>query len=223
MRARHIAARLIRSFHPRRIPVTYAFLLLLLGSYAGQLIITGNWSYSAAYAAVPKPPSIEYVLVNPWLHSDHFHILGNAVMLLFLGWWTERRVEQPVFLAIVLSAGYLSNLLPAILGFGGLGLGASGVTNMLWGFFTGEQLLRVQRSITEHQLTSRAVLAPITLYLFGLVFVLKAIAEFFGYLPSQAGTATGAHFLGVLLGLIWVLVRVRRSNPKKGPKESVGA
>ena len=44
----------------------------------------------------------------------------------------------------------------------------------------------------------------------GLLFILRSIAEFVGYIDPAPGTATGTHVLGVTFGLAWFLYRTRR-------------
>lgn len=190
-----------------RYPATIAVLSLMVVIYAGQLFIAGSLQDDTAYTVANSLSTGVYVALTPWLHSSHKHILENAGIFIILGLWTERRVGSIPFLGIVLFAGYLTNLAPAILGFGGPGLGASGITNALWAYFTGVQIVKYQQVIQRESQPIRHAIQPLVLSFVGLLFVIRSIAEFTGYISPPSGTATGAHFLGVVLGFGWLAYR----------------
>lgn len=200
---------LVRAHSPRALPATYGFVGLILALYACQLILAGSVAQSVAATVIPEPPSYEYILLTPWLHSYHLHLLRNAAVFLLLGLWTERRVGSLPFTGAVLMAGYSTNLLPAIVGFGGLGVGASGITNMLLGYVTGSQLLQFWAVGDRAVPTVHRAVIHMMAFLLGLLFVLDTLGEFLGVVPAAEGVATGAHMWGVLLGVGWLFLRER--------------
>lgn len=176
-------------------------------AYAGQLVLAGSLRSGAAYEAVFTLPRMGYTTLNPWLHSKHGHLLENAIVFALLGYWTEKRVGSQQFVVAVLATGYLTNLIPPVFGFGGLGLGASGITNALWANFTIGQFVAFQDAIQEDSPVVHQLILHWGLLFVGLLFVLRSIAEFFGLIPHSPGTAIGAHVLGVALGIGWFICR----------------
>ena len=200
--------------------VTCSVLTLIAVVYVGQLALAENLASGAAYTVATSLSTRMYLALTPWLHSNHQHVLQNALVFAILGVWTERRVNSSSYLAIILLAGYLTNLAPYTFGFGGLGIGASGITNLLWANFTAVQFggyVDVLKSDTLD--ISRAMIHAVVGVL-GFLFVLNAVAEFVGYTEPAPGTATGAHLLGVILGFTWVVYRVVRS--RKGAEFEMG-
>lgn len=187
----------------REYPVTVGILLLIGTTYCGQLLLAGSLRSGAAFSVASSLPTEAYLAFTPWLHSTHLHALENAAVFLLLGVWMERRIASATFLAGVLLTGYATNLIPAILGFGGLGVGASGITNALWSYFTVVQLRNFFHRTQKESPDLRRASLNLLLASIGLLFVLRSIAEFVGYSPPSPGTATGAHILGVVLGFGW--------------------
>lgn len=192
----------------------YGFTLAILGVmvvvYAGQLVLAGNLTSGAAYQVATSLSTEAYILFTPWLHSTHRHLVENAIVFALLGAWTEPRVNSFKFGVIAVATGYMTNLAPAVFGFGGFGLGASGITNALWANFTAVQLSQVNGAMQTEPFEWRRVLGHLGLSFVGLVFVLKSISEFVGYTEPLAGSATGAHLLGVVIGGVWFIYRHNR-------------
>jgi len=177
--------------------------------YGLQLLIAGRLSMDAAYTVVPRPPSIEYFLLTPWVHSSHLHVLENLTLFGIFGWWTERQLGTDSFVVVVLVAGYLTNLLPSVIGIGGLGVGLSGVTNMLAGYVTVKQLWLLSKGgLFEANIPWTLLWCAVSFFL-GLIIVVHSIAEFTGLIDPATGIATGVHFVGVMLGFAVAIVTLR--------------
>lgn len=190
------------SFSVRQVrrPVTFSIVGIIIGVYVTQLLAAGSITSTAAFSTIPKPPSLPYILLNPWMHSHHLHILQNLVAFLFLGWWLEPQIQSHKFAALILLTGYITNLVPAVIGFGGLGVGASGITHMLWpllGLYQGNQF---RRCYENKQIPDRAWIGNLVLCVLSLIVLGKTIGEYVGVLQPLSGTATGAHMAGVILG-----------------------
>lgn len=182
---------------------TLILLLLIALTYIGQLVVAGRVTGDGAYTVARSLSTEAYIVLAPWLHSTHQHVAENVLVFVLLGIWTERRVGSFQFLVVVLATGYLTNLGPAVLGFGGLSVGASGITNALWANFTASKFHEYNASVQENVLDLRRVTLNVALGVVGLFFVLRSVAEFIGYLSASSGTATGAHLFGVVIGFAW--------------------
>jgi len=192
---------------PRSRPATSSFLALMAGVYLGQLALAGSLSSEAAFTVIDGLHRFVYTLLNPWLHSYHLHILQNAVILGLLGWWAEGTVGSNSFTIAVILSGYTTNLAPYLVGLGGLGVGASGITNMLWAFFLASQLLGYVHAMAAEQGSKRQAMIHLGWVFVALIFVVKTVAEFVGYSPAPDNAAVGAHLVGVLLGFCWFILR----------------
>jgi hypothetical protein len=191
--------------HDYAATLTVAAILIIV--YLGQLAVAGSLHPEAAFIAVRVLPDVGYLIFNPWMHSFHQHLVGNLVMFVLLAGWTEHRVNSAYLAVAIIVTGYSTNLVPAMVGFGEFGVGASGITNALWAYFTGTQFARFSSTLNDNPPDFRAVILHLTFFGVGLVFVLQAFAEFLGYVPVTQNTATGAHLLGVCLGFGWLTLR----------------
>lgn len=177
--------------------------------YTGQLILAGSLRSGAAYEIANTLSTTTYLALNPWLHSYHLHLVENAVVFAILGLWAERRIDSFQFGLFVVVTGYVTNLVPPVLG-DGFGVGASGITNALWAYFTAMQLSAYQSEMQRESLELQRAGIHLFLSFIGLIFVLRSIAEFSGFVSSPAGTATGSHLLGVMLGFGWFAYHISR-------------
>jgi len=187
----------------RSIPGTIGILLLMSTVYGIQLFIAGSVEFGAAFTAIERSPELLYFSFNPWLHSTHNHIFQNALLFVLFGAWTERKIGTERFVTGVVIIGYTTNIAPRLLGIGGFGLGASGITNALEAYFLLFQIVAMQKAFTDEPLQYQKVSKHFILFFIALIFVLKSIAEFFGFLTPEPGVAAGGHFIGVLLGFAW--------------------
>lgn len=170
--------------------------------YACQLLLAGSLRSGAGYEIANSLPSIAVLALSPWLHSYHLHLVENMVVFALLGLWAERRIDSLQFGLFVVVTGYITNLVPPLFG-GGFGVGASGITNVLWTFFTATQLSALQYEMQQESLELQRAGIHLIFSFIGLIFVLRSIAEFGEFVSPPAGTATGSHLLGVVLGFGW--------------------
>lgn len=199
--------RTITSIRPRGYTVTLTVAAILIIVYIGQLAVADSLHPEAAFLTVKALSDVGYLILNPWIHSFHQHFVENLVIFLLLAGWAERRVNSAYLAVAIIVAGYSTNLVPAVVGFGGWGVGASGITNALWAYFTGTQLARFSSTLNNNPPDFRTAISHLALFGVGLVFVLRTLAEFLGYIPVAQNTATGAHLLGVSLGFGWLALR----------------
>lgn len=195
------------SIRPRDYTATLTVAAILIIVYLGQLAVAGSLHPEAAFLAIRALPDVGYLLLNPWIHSFHRHLVENLAMFVLLAGWVERRVNSAHLAVAIIVAGYSTNLVPPVIGFGGLGVGASGITNALWAYFTGTQLVRFSSELNSNSPGFRTAIPYLAFFGIGLVFVLQTLAEFLGYIPVTQNTATGAHLFGVCLGFGWVALR----------------
>lgn len=176
--------------------------------YAAQLLIAGSSADGAAARAVYMLPDGGFLALNPWMHSDHLHIFQNAVIFAGLGWWAEQQIGTKRFSIAVIAAGYLTNLVPLFIGFGGHTVGISGITNMLWTLLALTLIVNFFNEISDPTTSDMKPIGHL-IFAFGIfgMFVWPSIAQFFGYMAAQNGAAKGAHFLGVVLGVVWYVLR----------------
>jgi hypothetical protein len=194
------------SIHPRDYTATLTVAAILIIVYLGQLAVAGSLHSEAAFLAVRALP-VGYLIFNPWIHSFHRHLVENLAMFVLLASWAERRVNSSHLAVAIIVTGYSTNLVPPVVGFGGPGVGASGITNALWAYFTGTQLARFSSAVNDNPPNFRTAISHLAYFGIGLVFVLQSFAEFLGYVPVTQNTATGAHLLGVCLGFGWLTLR----------------
>lgn len=189
----------------RRYQATLGFLVLMSSVYLSQLVIAGSYGFEVGFKAITSLPEIVLAWTSPWLHSTHDHIFQNAVMFALFGFWVEKQIGSEQFTMAVLFTGYTTNYLPNLLGFGGVGIGASGITNALIAFFTAAQFSRYAKATGENRLDMKKVGVHLLLFFIGTILVLRSIAEFIGYVAPRPGVATGAHVLGVVIGFAWFI------------------
>lgn len=195
------------SIRPRDYSATLTVAAILIIAYLGQLAVAGSLHPEAAFLAVRALPDVGYLILNPWIHSFHQHLVENLAIFVLLSGWAERRVNSAYLAVAIIVAGYSTNLVPAVVGFGGRGVGASGITNALWAYFTGTQLACFSSAMNDNSPDFRTAILHLAFFGVGLVFVLQTLAEFLGYIPVTRNTATGAHLLGVCLGFGWLALR----------------
>jgi hypothetical protein len=192
---------------PRDYTATLTVAAILITVYLGQLAVAGSLHPEAAFLAVRALPDVGYLILNPWMHSFHRHLVENLAIFVLLASWAERHINSAYLAVAIIVAGYSTNLAPAVVGFGGLGVGASGITNALWAYFTGTQLARFSSALNGNPPDFRIAISHLAFFGVGLVFVLQTFAEFLGYVPVTQNTAIGAHLLGACLGFVWLALR----------------
>ena len=192
---------------PRDYTTTLTVAAILIIVYLGQLAVAGSFHPESAFLAIKALPDIGYLILNPWMHSFHRHLVENLAIFVLLAGWAERHVKSAYLAIAIIVAGYSTNLVPALVGFGGLGVGASGITNALWAYFTGTQLAGFSSALNDNPPDLRTAMTNLAFFSVGLIFVLHTIAQFFSYISVTQNTATGAHLFGVCLGFGWLVLR----------------
>lgn len=179
---------------------TLGFAALLGVVFATQLAVVEHLGYDTAYQVINehiRTNTALYVYGSHLVHSSLSHLLWNLGFLLISGAITERKVGWRRLVTFVYVAGLLSNTVPALLGFGGFGVGISGANFGLWAFFGLLFAQEGRRDDEDHPGFN------ILLALLGTVYALFGVSQYVGLLPAPPGTAKGAHLLGIILGVVW--------------------
>lgn len=163
--------------------------------YATQLLLADSVRFDAAYSVADTLSKQVYILANPWVHSNHLHIILNSVFFAVLGWALERKLASLKFGIGVVVIGYLTNLVPPVAGFGGRGAGISGITNALAAFLVIYYLLEYR----EHQST-KALYG----FILTMAYTMVSVGQHIDFVSVGAGVTTEAHVVGVFLGFLWI-------------------
>jgi hypothetical protein len=70
----------------RECPAWFAILTGIVTVYGMQLIVAGSIASDAAATVPGKLPPLAYVVLAPWLHSSHMHLLQNAAIFGIFGY-----------------------------------------------------------------------------------------------------------------------------------------
>jgi membrane associated rhomboid family serine protease len=197
--------------HPREIWATLALVSMLVLIYVCQLIVSGSFEDGAAYSIADGPVRSNaglFLILSPLLHASHGHLLLNLANLFVAGSIFEIRDGHRRLLLIVYLVGAVSNFLPPLLGYGNTGLGVSGSFYALWiivGISSGRKLWEAQ----EYKITLRVVWSiwSLVILLVGVAHGVTAGLQYLGLVPVSSGSARAAHLTGVILGMLWVLLR----------------
>lgn len=212
-----------------------------LGTFAAAVLLTGIYLIVFLAAETLYQESIMELLnstwgtysfrtklLSPWAHTSHSNFLNNLVLFVISAAAVERKTGTKIFIVFTGVSGYYANLLSPILGIGTPGVGISGVFYGLYAFIAILYLFE----FLDHGFNGLHYLSVPTFLLFsiGLTMTIKGIAEFFGLspvlglTPPGQGVALGAHFIGVLLGIllafVWLATAGRSQLPKINNPES---
>lgn len=159
---------------------------------------------------------IAYYFLSPWTHGGLEHLWNNIVFLIPLGIYVERRVGSPWFLAFSLLCPYFALHLSVLLGISGLTEGASGLTKALTGY-----AIPVLFAGFVHRLDGlrdfdgkwrELVVAVVTLVALAILLrsALLTVLRFAGRESVPGYVSVGAHFLGLVAGMVWFGWRASR-------------
>lgn len=183
----------------------------ILVVYAVQLLLAGSLKSGAAYTVANSVPIWAYLLVGPWLHSNHAHLAWNLGSFLILSGWSERQVGTKSCLVLIAVMAYATTVLPTLVGFN-RGVGISGMTNTLLPAFAGFQLIECSRqSVTvpaEFRQSGRIGLSDAltvakhgVLFVFSASLLIQSAGEGFGFRPQRLCVAAGSHAAGLVAGI----------------------
>lgn len=172
--------------------------------------------------------SLRTKLLSPWVHTSHSNFLNNLALLVLSAAAVERKTGTKILVIFTGVSGYYANLLPPMIGIGSLGVGISGTFYGLWAFVA---ILYLSELLDDafNGLHYSSILTFL-LFSFGLTITVKGVSEFFGLStffglsPPGSGIALGAHFIGVLLGIllafVWLATTGRSQLPKINKPEA---
>jgi membrane associated rhomboid family serine protease len=182
---------------------TLLLVSVLVFVYIFQMAIAESIRSGAAYGVIEsqiRPHTTVLFFLSPLLHSSHQHLVKNLASLTLSGGITERRIDSLPLIFLVYLAGILSNALPSMLKYGGIGIGISGAFYGLWTYIGISYATEWWDDVEARDYKQMFIHA--ILWLLGLWYAVTGVLQYFGLLPVTAGTATGAHLTGVIFGAI---------------------
>lgn len=192
-----------RLWEPR---ATIAFTALLFLVYAAQLSIAGSVHWSAAHTVVTNlqqswTPGL--LVLSPLLHSNHGHVIGNAVFLLLGGLLAERRLGSKVTLLLMYVIGLAANVLPVTIVSSG-GVGASGAVAGIWAFAGLTHSIELKRVIDETGSIPVQAMEHFFAIFGAIFFAVLPFPRAIGILPPEEGTI--GHLTGVIVAVAFYCV-----------------
>lgn len=147
--------------------------------------------------------SPQSILLSPWGHTTHSNFLNNLLLFIVSSAAVERITGTKALVVFTAASGYFANLLPPILGIGGPGVGISGAFYGLWTIVATLYFIEFLDDVFNGLHYSSILILFLTTW--GLTTTKEGIFEFFGLSTPNPGIAVGAHFIGVLFGLLFAL------------------
>ncbi|WP_368409340.1 rhomboid family intramembrane serine protease [Halomarina litorea] len=160
---------------------------------------------TAVHLAKLDPYHVSYLWYGPWLHSGVDHYRGNVVVLVILGWVTERRIGTVGYAGFAVGALYLSIIIPVLLRYAHP-LGASGLTKALTGYLALVLLKDTQSFLrsgkADFEDTAKLV-GGLLLSVVVFSSTAQTVGRALGILTAPPGQSISAHAVGLLLGWAW--------------------
>lgn len=189
---------------------TLLFTGLLVLVYGVQLAAAGSLEHAAAYSVAKNwlgHGAGVFLVLSPLLHSSHDHLLSNLRPLLFSGVVTERRVGSWSAVRFTYGTAALANILAPLLGIGGRGLGVSSAFYGLWTFIFVTFALEFMSELTNEYTRYWRLIPYGVLAGWGFLYATTGVLQYLRVLPASQGVAKGAHFLGIVFGVVWFMSR----------------
>lgn len=182
----------------RECKVTIAVIGVVSVAYVVELALVQSIAPTAGHEFLStKLINREYLawILSPVLHSSHSHILWNIALFTPFALLTEQRGYSSVFLFYLIVVAYTGVATNQVASGGW----AVGISSLSYSLQAREIVYR------GDQLRQNLGIAHAVVLVIAVLLVTKGVLQAFGYLPSQQGTAHTAHFIGVLLGVVWQL------------------
>lgn len=166
---------------PRHIPDALYLLILMWLVQAGQTFLGFEFS---SYGIIPRTiEGLWHIALAPWIHHGVWHLLGNSVPFLLLGWLIQSK-ERVLFWEVTFLLVIIGGL--ATWGFGSSAYhaGASGVVLGYWAYLLADAYYsRTPKNI---------ILATVTLFLYGgLIMSLVDVRPHISWIGHASGMAAG--------------------------------
>jgi|GEM_PF-1922255 len=199
-----------------RTRVTLAFCLLLCSVYAVELYLwtTGQFDAFDTLFVARQRPSVGWLLA-PLAHSpvQHTHLLGNLAQLLVFGAIAERRLRDEAYLGLIAASGVASigaQVTTYVVAGDPPGVGTLGASGIAFALTA----LVVVDSLRYQEITDRWHGETTWFFtLFGGLLSGQALLEVVFGVP---GVGVVGHFVGVVVGASFALVRSRTEVLRSG-------
>jgi len=202
----------------RKIMVTYALLIanllvFFISLFFSETLIT-ELGFQPAYLSIQYLPELYTLFTSMFVHSGLLHILGNMLVLFFMGIAFEQRIGRKKFIIIYLATGVIATLTFSLVNLDRniLLVGASGAIFGILGAFA-------------YSYPRDEIVMPIPVFILMMirikviigVLIFAGIETFFVILGTEDGTAHVAHIGGLVGGVVLaaILVGAQGSRLKK--------
>jgi membrane associated rhomboid family serine protease len=206
----------------RKIMMTYTLLIanllvfLLLLFFSDTLI--GELGFRPAYLSAEFFPQMYTLITSMFIHSGLLHILGNMLVLFFMGIPFEQRIGRKKFIIIYLLTGVCATLTFSFVHLGSyiLLVGASGAIFGILGAFA-------------YSYPRDEIVMPIPVFILMIVrikviigvLIFAAMESVFVLLGTEDGTAHVAHIGGLVAGVLLAALIVGKQGDRLKKNEGM--
>jgi membrane associated rhomboid family serine protease len=187
----------------RKIMMTYALLIANLIVFSLSLFFSdtliSELGFRPAYLSAQLFPQLYTLFTSMFIHSGLLHILGNMLVLFFMGIAFEQRIGRKKFLIIYLLTGVCATITFSVVNLGSdiLLVGASGAIFGILGAFAYsyplDEIVMPIPIIILMMVRIKVIIGVLIFALMETVFVL---------LGTEDGTAHVAHIGGLVFGVL---------------------
>jgi len=209
------------------------FYELVIGFFPGEISIAGL-GFKPAYLSIEYSPQLYTIITSQFIHSDFGHILGNMIVLFFVGVALEERIGAKKFLTIYLIAGIAAALAQSFIG-GALYFNMTGETvNQFIPMVGASGAIFGILGALVYSYTNDKIVMPIPLFIIMIVRRIRVLYAVLLFTIFETGivlyetftgnplfsdnTAHFAHLGGILGGIILAIIILGRNktHTKKG-------
>jgi membrane associated rhomboid family serine protease len=199
----------------RKIMMTYALLIANLLVFSLSLFFSNTLivelGFRPAYLSTEFSPQLYTLFTSMFIHSGLLHILGNMLVLFFMGIPLEQRIGRKKFIIIYLLTGVCATLAFSIVNLGSdiLLVGASGAIFGILGAFA-------------YSYPRDEIVMPIPVFILMIVrikviigvLIFAAMESVFVLLGTEDGTAHVAHIGGLVVGVLLAALIVGKQGDR---------
>jgi rhomboid family protein len=199
----------------RKIMVTYALLIANLFVFFLSLFFSDTLIYELGfkpeYLSIQLSPQLYTLFTSMFVHSGLLHILGNMLVLFFMGIAFEQRIGRKKFILIYFLTGVIATLTFSVIHLGSdiLLVGASGAIFGILGAFA-------------YSYPRDEIVMPIPVIILMMVrikviigvLIFAALESVFVLLGTEDGTAHVAHIGGLVGGVLLAAILVGKQGDR---------
>jgi membrane associated rhomboid family serine protease len=199
----------------RKIMMTYALLIANLLVFSLSLFFSdtliAELGFRPVYLSTEFSPQLYTLFTSMFIHSGVLHILGNMLVLFFMGVPFEQRIGRKKFIIIYLFTGVCATLAFSFVNLGSdvLLVGASGAIFGILGAFA-------------YSYPRDEIVMPIPVFILMIVrikviigvLIFAAMESVFVLLGTEDGTAHVAHIGGLVVGVLLAALIVGKQGDR---------